>query len=141
MESAININIKSIQHIGIPVTDIAVSASFYSKLGFTKAMEAPFQLNGETGICIMMQRDEMMMELYQMPASLLPEIRSRNNGHIDHIAFDVADIDEVYAIVKQGGFNIIEHEPVFLPEFWKNGCKYFNITGPDGEKLEFNQVL
>jgi lactoylglutathione lyase len=25
--------------------------------------------------------------------------------------------------------------------FWKNGCKYFNITGPDGERLEFNQIL
>jgi len=20
-------------------------------------------------------------------------------------------------------------------------CKYFNITGPDGERLEFNQIL
>ncbi len=89
----------------------------------------------------MMQRDEMIMELYQMPESVLPEIRSRNNGHIDHIAFDVANIDEAYALIKQGGFNIIEAEPVFLREFWKNGCKYFNITGPDGEKLEFNQVL
>ena len=25
--------------------------------------------------------------------------------------------------------------------FWKNGCNYFNITGPDGERLEFNQIL
>ena len=29
---------------------------------------------------------------------------------------------------------------VFLP-FWKNGCNYLNITGPDGERLEFNQIL
>ena len=141
MESAVNININAIQHIGIPVTDLAASESFYHKLGFTNVMEAPFQLNGEPGTCIMMQRDKMLIELYQLPASLLPEIRSRKDGHVDHVAFDVADIDEAYAIIKQGGFNIIEPEPVFLPEFWKNGCKYFNITGPDGEKLEFNQVL
>ena len=24
---------------------------------------------------------------------------------------------------------------------WKNGCKYFNVLGPDGERLEFNQIL
>ncbi len=52
MESAININIKAIQHIGIPVTNIAASESFYSKLGFTNVMEAPFKHNGETGTCI-----------------------------------------------------------------------------------------
>jgi lactoylglutathione lyase len=140
MESAVYLNIRAIQHIGIPVTDIGASALFYSKLGFTKVMEAPFDHNGEKGTCIMMQREAMIMELYQMPASGLPEIRSRKDGHIDHIAFDVADIDEVYAILKKGGFHIIEPEPVFL-NFWQNGCKYFNITGPDGERLEFNQVL
>jgi catechol 2,3-dioxygenase-like lactoylglutathione lyase family enzyme len=141
MESAVNININAIQHIGIPVTDLAASESFYRKLGFTNVMKAPFQLDGEPGTCVMMQRDKMLIEIYQLPASLLSEIRSRKDGHVDHVAFDVADIDETYAIIKQGGFNIIEPEPVFLREFWKNGCKYFNITGPDGEKLEFNQVL
>jgi lactoylglutathione lyase len=140
MESAINLNIKAIQHIGIPVTNIINSVLFYSKLGFVNVMEAPFDLNGEQGTCIMMKRAEMIIELYQMPASILPEIALRHDGHVDHVAFDVADIDEAYAIIKQGGFNIIESEPVFL-QFWENGCRYFNITGPDGEKLEFNQVL
>ncbi len=140
MESAINLNIRAIQHIGIPVTDLKTSAVFYSKLGFANAMEKPFTHNGEQGTCVMMKRDNMIMELYQMPAGLLPEIGARKDGHVDHVAFDVPDIDEAYAIVKAGGFNIIEPEPVFL-QFWDNGCKYFNITGPDGERLEFNQVL
>jgi lactoylglutathione lyase len=34
----------------------------------------------------------------------------------------------------------MEDKPVFLP-FWKKGCKYFNILDPDGERLEFNQIL
>jgi lactoylglutathione lyase len=50
------------------------------------------------------------------------------------------DIDQAYRELKDGGFRLIEKAPVFLP-FWKNGCKYFNITGPDGERLEFNQIL
>jgi catechol 2,3-dioxygenase-like lactoylglutathione lyase family enzyme len=140
MESAIKINITAIQHIGIPVTNIVNSAIFYSKLGFANAMEKPFTHDGGQGSCVMMKRGDMIIELYQMPDSLLPEIASRRDGHIDHVAFDVPDIDDAYAVIKAGGFNILEPEPVFL-QFWKNGCKYFNITGPDGERLEFNQVL
>ena len=82
----------------------------------------------------------MIIELYQMPDSELEEIRSRNNGHIDHIAFDVDDIDKTFEELKQASFSILEEQPLFL-SFWKNGCKYFNITGPDGERLEFNQIL
>ena len=136
----INLNIRAIQHIGIPVTNVIASTGFYNKLGFSKAMEKPFIHNGEQGICVMMKRDDIIMELYQMPASVLPEIASRKDGHVDHVAFDVADIYATYATLKQAGFNILEPEPVFL-QFWENGCKYFNITGPDGERLEFNQVL
>jgi catechol 2,3-dioxygenase-like lactoylglutathione lyase family enzyme len=140
MESAIKINITAIQHIGIPVTNIVNSAIFYSKLGFANAMEKPFPHDGGQGTCVMMKRGDMIIELYQMPDSALSEIASRKDGHIDHVAFDVPDIDDAYAVIKAGGFNILEPEPVFL-SFWKNGCKYFNITGPDGERLEFNQVL
>ena len=35
---------------------------------------------------------------------------------------------------------MIEEAPVFL-HFWKKGGKYFNILDPDGERLEFNQVM
>ncbi|WP_183565854.1 VOC family protein [Mucilaginibacter sp. SP1R1] len=140
MENAINLVINSIQHIGVPVTDVNRSQQFYNRLGFTNVMEAPFNDNGGQGTCVMMQRGNILMELYQLPEAGLTEIRNRSNGHIDHVAFDVSDIDETFNIIKQAGFNVLEEAPVFL-QFWKNGCKYFNITGPDGERLEFNQVL
>lgn len=135
-----NINITSIQHIGIPATNIANSQAFYERLGFSNAMQAGFGKEGARGICVMMKRDGIIIELYQLPEPDLSEIRTRKNGHIDHVAFDVPDIDEAFKTIQQAGFNIIEPEPVFL-QFWARGCKYFNITGPDGERLEFNQVL
>ncbi|HEY6975071.1 MAG TPA: VOC family protein, partial [Chitinophagaceae bacterium] len=79
-------------------------------------------------------------EIYQFPAPESGQIKDRKDGHIDHIAFDVPDIDSAFAALKNAGFNVVEEAPVFL-NFWKNGCKYFNITGPDGERLEFNQIL
>ena len=134
------LKINHIQHVGIPVTDLAASAAFYRRLGFENVMEAGFAFNGDKGSVIMMQRDSMIMELYQMPEKELMEIRNRSNGHIDHIAFDVDDIDLTFKTLKESGFQVIEESPVFL-SFWQKGCRYFNILGPDGERLEFNQIL
>ena len=135
-----NIRINGLQHVGIPVGDLTVSKEFYERLGFEVVMVAPFVHRGETGSCCMMRRENIIIELYRMPEIDLTAIRARKDGHIDHVAFDVPDIGETFSVLKSAGFHIIEPEPVFLA-FWKNGCKYFNITGPDGERLEFNQIL
>lgn len=140
MEDHDSVNINSLQHVGIPVTSIAVSETFYNRLGFKKVMQAPFDMHGQAGTCIMMKHGSIIIELYQMPEQQLREIRTRKDGHIDHIAFDVDDIESTYEVLKKAQFPIIEEAPVFL-SFWQNGCRYFNILGPDGERLEFNQVL
>jgi lactoylglutathione lyase len=134
------IKLNHLQHIGIPVTNLKVSEAFYERLGFKNVMSATFEHNGGKGLVSMMQLNAMIIELYQMPESELKAIRERKNGHIDHIAFDVDDIDETFSVLKNASFNIIEEQPVFLA-FWKHGCRYFNISGPDGERLEFNQIL
>lgn len=132
--------INHIQHIGLPVTDISNSVTFYQQMGFENVMQSPFQEDGQPGTCIMMKNKTIVIELYQLPEHKLQEIRNRKDGHIDHITFDVDDIDFAFKTLKEASFKIIEEQPVFLP-FWKNGCKYFNILGPDNERLEFNQIL
>ena len=136
----IDLQLANIQHIGIPVTNIETSEKFYANLGFENVMRATFMHNNEEGICIMMKQGNIIIELYQMPQNELDAVAARKDGHVDHVAFDVADLDKTFAIMKDAGYNIIEPAPVFL-QFWKNGCKYFNISGPDGERLEFNQIL
>lgn len=134
------IQINGFQHLGIPVTNLERSISFYEKLGFVNVMQSNFDLHGENGKVSMMKRENMIIEIYQMPEPELTEIKNRKNGHVDHMAFDVDDIDATYRWMKLNDFQIDEPEPVFLA-FWDKGCKYFNIIGPDGERLEFNQIL
>ncbi|MDZ4708278.1 MAG: VOC family protein [Saprospiraceae bacterium] len=129
-----------IQHLGIPVTDLSRSIPFYQNLGFQLVMDSPFDHQEGQGRCIMMQKIEILLELYQFPLSTLESIRTRRDGHIDHIAFDVPDIDQAFEVLSQNGFIPLESSPVFLP-FWARGCRFFNILGPDGERLEFNQIL
>ena len=132
--------INGLQHVGIPVTNISVSVSFYERLGFKNVMTAPFEIDGENGQCVMMRRDNFVLELYQMPPKELEEIKERGNGRIDHFAFDVPDVDLAMTTLRKNGFNVVEPTPVKL-NFWRNGVKFFFITGPDGERLEFNQIL
>lgn len=140
MNSPVQISIRGLQHVGIPVSDIEFSVKFYERLGFRNIMRRSFFHEKEEGVCVMMERENITIELYQLPEKELPSIKSRKDGHIDHIAFDVPDIDAVFKALKDGGFRIIEEAPVKL-DFWERGCRYFNIYGPDNERLEFNQIL
>ncbi len=134
------LKINSFQHLGIPVSDLERSGKFYERLGFKNVMASPFDMNGDTGHVAMMEQNGMIIEIYQFPPAELAEIKTRKDGHIDHIAFDVDDVDTAYAELKNNSFQPLEEQPVFLP-YWKNGCRYFTILGPDGERLEFNQIL
>lgn len=134
------ININGLQHIGIPVTNLVFSENFYQSLGFEKVMGATFEINHEQGNVSMMQRGNITIEIYQLPPLELEAVKQRKDGHVDHIAFDVDDIDVVFQTLKSNGYEVLEPAPVFL-NFWNKGCKYFNIKGPDGERLEFNQIL
>src|SRR6185436_6496624 len=100
--------INNIQHIGIPVTDLVRSEAFYQRLGFENVMASGFGYKGGKGKMAMMKRGDMIIEIYQMPDAELDEIRNRKNGHIDHIAFDVPDIDKAFAELKEASFSIVE---------------------------------
>lgn len=133
-------NFNDLQHVGIPVTDLEKSKCFYKKLGFIDIMSKTFPHHDQTGNAAMMKRSQTVIELYQFPESEFDEIRSLKDGHINHIAFDVSDIDKAFSELKEAGFDIVEEAPVRL-DFWENGCRYFNVLGPEGERLEFNQIL
>ncbi|MEN9701908.1 MAG: hypothetical protein RIR55_1245 [Bacteroidota bacterium] len=134
------LKINGLQHIGIPVTNLKQSESFYEGLGFENVMTSHFVINNEKGFVSMMKKDSLIIEIYQMPPAELNEVKNRKDGKIDHIAFDVDDIDFTYNTLIEQGYTVLEEAPVFL-NFWTKGCKYFNILGPDGERLEFNQIL
>lgn len=135
-----NIKINGFQHLGIPVTNLKNSENFYEGLGFKNVMTRTFDLNGGTCSVSMMQRDQMIIEIYELPEPDLAAIRQRGNGHIDHMAFDVDDIEHTFQQLKSKGYHVVEEAPVYL-SFWEKGCRFFNILGPDGERLEFNQIL
>ena len=134
-------NLQGLQHLGLPVTDLERSKAFYMQLGFIEVMRVDIQPKSETIRVAMMEHTNFIIELYELGLEERREIATRSDGHIDHVALNVLDIDQAYAEIKAVGIEILEDDaPVYLP-FWKNGVKYFTVRGPDGEKVEFNQIL
>ena len=61
------------------------------------------------------------------------------DGAVDHIAFDVVDIEEAYKFITGLQIKILT-EITFLP-FWEKGVKFFIAQGPNLERLEFAQHI
>ena len=133
-------NVTGFQHLGLPVTDLKKSIEFYAQFGFVAVMRKELPASGDTIKVCMLELNGFILELYQLVGQGLEEVRARSHGHIDHIALDVQDIDAMFAAIQKTGIKSLEESPVFLP-FWENGIYYFNILGPDGERVEFCQRI
>lgn len=122
-------NIKGLQHIGIPTNDMDKTVEFYSKIGFEKMLETS---DGDTRVVFLKLKD-IILETYENGMAAMCD------GAVDHIAFDVKNIEEAYDFITGLGIKIIT-EITALP-FWDNGVKFFIAEGPNLERLEFAQYL
>lgn len=134
-------NLHGLQHVGIPVTDLERSKVFYARLGFVEVMRTDLPGASEAIQVAMMRHEQLTLELYQLDPEERQAIAKRVDGHLDHLALDVMDIEQAYREICAAGLQVLEDSaPVYLP-FWEQGVRYFTIRGPDGEKIEFNQIL
>jgi catechol 2,3-dioxygenase-like lactoylglutathione lyase family enzyme len=122
-----------IQHIGIPTNNIKATVDFYKALGFEIASEV-FLEEDNCKVCFLKMKN-LMIETYESnQAAMKP-------GAVDHIALDVNDIDAALDFAKTGGFKLLNDEIISIPSFWSKGIKCFKIEGPNGEIVEFCQIL
>lgn len=122
--------IKGLQHIGIPTDNMEVTIDFYKKIGF----EIAYETINEGDRVVFLQLKDLILETYEVSSP------KKERGAIDHIAFDVYDIAAAYDKINNLGLNTLNDVIHFLP-FWKNGVRFFNIVGPNGETVEFCQKL
>ncbi len=122
-----DLKINSLQHIGLPIVDLVISQRFYESLGFKIVMGSTFDKNGRTGNVAMMKHGSIIIELYQMPEPEINDIKKRVDGRIDHIAFDVDDVEDTYQTLKSAGFSIVEDKPVFFG-FLEKGMQVFQYS-------------
>ena len=135
-----NDTINGWAHLGIVVSQIEKSKIFYKRFGFKEVMNAVIKTKSGLIEVSVLEKNGFKIELIQPADNYLDEVKSRKDGHIDHVSLKVADVEKAYKELKAAGLNVVQDSPVFLP-FGKNGVKYFNVLGLDGERLEFIQIL
>jgi catechol 2,3-dioxygenase-like lactoylglutathione lyase family enzyme len=132
-------NLGGWSHLGIPVSDIAKSIAFYKDLGFSLIMDFSIPTpDGDVKVA-MVDMYGFVVEFYQLTGKDLMEVKSRQDGHIDHFAMKVKDVDKAFAELKAAGIQPLSDAPVDLPV--DKGVRYFFVRGPQDEKIEFTQTL
>ena len=118
------------QHLGLPTACMPETLAFYKRLGFSDIYST---INNGSEVHFLKLGD-MVVETYERGSTACI------SGAIDHIALNVVNIDDVFVWAKQEGFETDDSEVHFLP-FFEKGVRFFTITGPNHEKVEFNQIL
>lgn len=124
--------VTGLQHIGLPTNDIEKTIAFYQGLGFTVALRTVNEAANEQVAFLRLKN--VTIETYQNGAA------AGKPGAIDHIALDVEDVDAVFALLGAQEYTLLDPAVQFLP-FWEHGVRFFTILGPNGEKVEFSQML
>lgn len=132
MENCFQDLITGMQHIGIPTNNMEGTIAFYEMFGFRTAFETE---NEKTkGKVAFLKLGDIIIEAYES------EQVAGKSGALDHIALNVTDIEKVFCLAKENKCHMLDDEIQFLP-FWSKGVRFFTITGPNQEKVEFSQYL
>ncbi|MDP4108485.1 MAG: VOC family protein [Bacillota bacterium] len=122
---------SGLQHIGIPTEDINATISFYTGLGFSLAWKTP---EDSAAPVAFLQRCDLVIETYAQKHCPV------GNGSLDHFALQCSDAEALFKAFKDEDYAMLDSSVSFLP-FYERGVKFFRIKGPNGETIEFNQIL
>ncbi len=122
--------LNGLQHIGLPCRNMEETIAFYENLGMHVAYRT---VNEGQKVCFL-QQGNLVIEAYEEAKT------AEQTGAIDHICFDVSDIEKVFDLVRRMEVTFSDEEIRFLP-FWEKGVRFFTILGPNQERVEFCQKL
>ena len=119
--------VRGIDNIGICVTDLPRSAAFYETLGFSEAY------SNDRGV--MLAAGTVQLFLFASQRSDAERVGRElgvfgNPPGIDHISFAVADVDALYAKLREAG--VVFGGP---PEHQTWGARVVGLKDPDGNNL------
>lgn len=127
---------RPLDHIGLAVSDVEADAAWYQEvLGLS--VKGKFQNPEGRNVYFLSTADgSVTYEMYQDDS-----LAAGAKGKIDHISYVSNDIEADYKFCVNAGYDICTDGIEGIPNFWKQGCKYFKIKSPTGEQVEFCQVL
>ena len=124
-------------HVGIFVRDLAASIKFYRDiLDFTVYHENSLDEGANCIRIAFLSSGTCALELVQLPV-----VNDRTAGTIDHLSFSVVNIEKVKRVLQSRGIQFDTDEITLAPHFFERGDRWIFFKGPDGERLEINEIL
>lgn len=123
-------------HLALKAEDISRSVHFYEKLGFQRCADGYLDTPDGRLIIQFIEYRGFQMELIQVGPALSKRLREQNSGAIDHVAFEVQDVDEAFLWCRRAGF-CMETQLIKELSLFEHGVRFFMVAGPDGERIEF----
>ena len=120
-------------HLAIPAKNIDETIEFYEKLGFELIYKKHMRGPENPPVCFL-KLGNYCIETYFARNPVWEA------GCIDHVALNVNDVEACYKEAVEEGYKITTNGIEFM-DCWDNSFKYFKIAGPNGESIEFGQIL
>lgn len=114
-------------HIGIKVMDMEKSIDFYQNVLGCKVTKDTF--NGPTRLVFLDAHGVEIELIYK------EENEDRTYGSVEHLAFDVEDLDEKLALIKKYDVDNISDYVYF------ENKKIIFFDGPNKERFEFAMIV
>jgi len=129
--------IHGLHHIGIPTKHIEKTVNFYKAFGAEIVFEKMDEDNNKPIRVVLMKFCNILIEMYERME--IAEI----SGAIDHLAFEVEDIYNLFEIARKQGYTLMKDckDSVQLSTYWPKGTRWFIVIGVNGEKIEFCQEM
>ena len=124
-----------LQHSGMIAKDLDETIKFYREvMGFELA---GLFMNGENR-CAFLRYGHLTIK----PGKATPP-RSTSRRPINLLGFRPPRTYRTSALRERQalGVDFKDTEIQSIPSFWKHGIRYFNIYGPNGETIEFCQIV
>lgn len=132
------LNSSGLAHVGFFVEDLEASKKFYLEtLDFKHDFDdAVKNDNGPDTLISFIYLENLVLELIQDGNSY----KEATAASPHHLAIASKDVDSVIAKLQAEGVEFEEKQSTHLPDLGENGCRYIMFRGPDGERLELQEV-
>ena len=125
--------VKGLHHVGMPTADMGSTVAFYQSFGAKITYEKKDEYDGHPIRVVLMNFGGVLIECYERP------VTEKRAGAIEHLAFEVERIEEMYSLCKEKGYRLMEDCAQHIGEstYWPEGARWFIVYGPNEEKIEF----
>lgn len=128
--------LAGIQHVGLTVTDVEVSAGWYERvLGLQRQFDEPHHLSDQGGYAVVLGTPDMSLNLGldHHPANRGEGFDATRTG-LDHVCFQVGTLDQLHAWAAHLDAEGVRHSGVYA--MGEMPISLLTLRDPDGIQLE-----